>query len=136
MPIAPPPENQGSADDIISYPTDLMSEVALTILQRTQQAMQNHQQAWQAIQRWIEESAPKFSQLGVGLIDVRPYLTNVLVPHAQRLQASYEWQWNAAQTLVSAIEQIRTTDQNIARSFTPETSTAGNLSSHGKGLAR
>src|SRR5579875_1922905 len=137
MPVAPPPGDQGSANDTVTYPIDLMSEAALTIFQRTQQAMQTHQQAWQAIQRWIEESAPKFSELGIDLIDVRSYLTNVPAPHAQRLQATYQWQMDAAQALVNAVEQIRTTDQQMAQSFTPEVSSdGGNLHPHGRGLVK
>ncbi|HEU5378576.1 MAG TPA: hypothetical protein VFV38_24410 [Ktedonobacteraceae bacterium] len=124
MPL-PIPQNQGSSNDDITYPLDLMNEVALTIFQQTQQAMETHQQNWQVIAQWIEESAPKFSQLGINLVDVRSYLKNVLEPHAQRLQASYQWQMDAAQALVNAVEQIQTAEQQIADGFTQSSGSSG-----------
>lgn len=124
MPLLPP-AHQGSTGDEIAYPLDLMNEVALTIFQKAQQAMEMHQQNWASIQRWIEESAPTFSELGITLVDVRSYLKNVLEPHAQRLQASYQWQLDAAQALVNAVEQIRATDQKMADSFTSGDNSSG-----------
>lgn len=136
MPLPPPP-NQGSSSDKITYPLDLMNEVAQTIFQKTQQAMDTHQQNWNIVQQWIEESAPKFSELGINLMDVRPYLKNVLERHAQRLQASYQWQMDAAQALMDAVQQIETAEQHIADGFTDgDGSTGGNQHSRGHGSLR
>lgn len=124
MPL-PTPSDQGSSNDDITYPLDLMNEVALTIFQQTQQAMETHQQNWQVIAQWIEESAPTFSQLGINLVDVRSYLKNVLEPHAQRLQASYQWQMDTAQALVDAVAQIETAEQQIADGFPQHDGSSG-----------
>ena len=129
-----PPQKQGSTGETVLYPVDLMNEVALTIFQQTQQAMQTHQQNWQTVQQWIEESAPKISSLGISLVDVRSSLKNVLEPHARRLQASYQWQMDAAQALVNVVEQIRDADQQMANSFTGGDSSSGsNQHPHGRG---
>lgn len=117
MPLSPGGKKPGGSEQV-TYPLDLMNEVALTILQQTQAAMDTHQQYWQDIEQWIEECAPTFSELGGTLVDARSALKSVLEPHAQRLQASYQWQMDAAQALIDAVEQIRTAEQQIASGFT------------------
>lgn len=116
----------------IAYPLDLMNQTALTILQKAQDAMVTHQSTWKIIQDWIDHSAPTDSQMGIGWPDVRSYLSNVLDSHAQRLQASYQWQIDTAQAIINAVQQITTVEQENTNGFTVGSGSTGS-SPHGGG---
>lgn len=125
MPVARPAPNDTENTDI-SYPLDLMRDVGLALMKQATQNLSTHQNLWNTIQQWIDDSAPTFSTwtLGGTLIDVRSYLTNVLASHAQRLQDSYEWQMSIGQALIDAVVQISAVEQQISNGFTTDEGTS------------
>ncbi|MDQ2715706.1 MAG: hypothetical protein M3Z08_12425, partial [Chloroflexota bacterium] len=95
-------------DELLSYPVDYMRTTAAKILVRAQQALDEHDKAWNAALNYCETTPSDF-----GAHVVRA----VLQPHAQRLRQSYEWQLALAQSLFDAIDSVEGTDVSIRDLF-------------------
>jgi hypothetical protein len=120
----------------ITYPVDLMRSVGLKVMQRAQQAMDDHQRLWSAIEEWIGTCAPRdalytHNHYDIYDLDVRPYLHSVLGPHAQRLWDAYQWQMNIGQALIDAAEQMSNLDQQIASSYGTVDTSGNKPTGHG-----
>lgn len=120
-----PFDDRGSStSDEMSYPTDLLRQVAAKILVNATTALEQHDQAWRDAQTYINESGPRpfnfWSSYQYQLdekINIQQELNNVLTPHAQRLRASYEWQIALATSLFAAIDLAEGTENDNALSF-------------------
>ena len=126
MPYAPSGSGSSSGNEDMSYPIDLLRETAAKILANASLALDEHNRNWSAVQAYINSNGPRpfnfwspaQSQYDTEF-DVRSYLENVLAPHAQRLQASYQWQIQFASTLFAAIDAVEGADNDVAQSFRP-----------------
>jgi hypothetical protein len=108
----------------MSYPIDLLRETAVKILLNANTALDEHTRNWSAVQAYVNSNGPRPfnfwspTQQSYDIqFDVRPYLEHVLAPHAQRLQESYHWQIQFANTLLAAIATVEGADSDVAHSF-------------------
>lgn len=117
-------EQQNDNGNTISYPTDVMREVAQDILNAVQTARQQHNQHWGVINHYINSTcAPAYKPLGMAPNflffqgDVSSNMNNVLKPHATRLTSSYDWLETFATDLQRMATMIEQTEQSIKASF-------------------
>jgi hypothetical protein len=124
MPHIPVSGGSSSGNEEMSYPIDLLRETAAKILANANLALDEHTRNWSAVQAYINSNGPRpFNfwspdQQSYDIqFDVRPYLENVLAPHAQRLHESYQWQIQFATALFAAIAIVEGADNDVAQSF-------------------
>ncbi len=126
MPSIPAGGDSSSGSDEMSYPLDVLGETAAKILANANLALDEHTRHWSVVQAYIDSNGPRPFNVWSptqaqydAQLDVRPYLDNVLTPHAQRLHDSYQWQIQLATALFAAIAAVEGADTDVAQSFRP-----------------
>lgn len=100
----------------ISYPVDLMRQVAGQIMVDAGQAMIDHQNQWNDVQTYLS-SLPGM---------VQSHVQTLLNQHQQRLMDSYQWQLDFANALMEAAQYMDDLDHGIRDTFDPQTGTITN----------
>lgn len=95
------PKNQ------MSYPTARITETANQMITNANHALSQHNAAWAQVQSYVQ-SFPGFMQ---------GPLMAVLTPYERRIRASYQWQIDCANTLLSGVGQMQQTDINVSNTF-------------------
>lgn len=143
MPVTRPEPPDTSSDGIVSYQTDAIREVAAKIIANVSIALENHTNAWNAIQsylggdaKWQGSYMPALNNghimtMDGSMPDVYYYLRNVLEPHVQRLRASFDLQLGVAQALFDLADQIDAADEKIKDSFRDPNSSVSSGDHHG-----
>jgi hypothetical protein len=91
----------------ITYPINHMYDVASQMITNATNAQDNHDNAWNKINGYIQRF-PWFMQGA---------LHAVLDPYDLRARASYDWQMSAAYALKDAADTISQADDEIKQSF-------------------
>jgi hypothetical protein len=110
--------------DQIEYPIDTIREVAHEILTQVSTSRQQHGTQWNIIQQYISQCAPSYKPLGMSPSfgfafgdGVQGHMQDVLTPHAQRLNSSYDWLEKFANALLDAANDMEAADQHVKDSF-------------------
>ncbi len=109
MPYIPAGDGSSSGNEEMSYPIDLLREVAAKILANASLGLDEHTTAWQKTQSYVDANPA-----------LRPFMDAVLVQHEQHLRASYQWQLDLASALFAAIDTVEGADNDVAQSFRPQ----------------
>jgi len=87
-----------------------MLETASQIITNATNSLAEHDSAWKKVEAYVQ-TFPGFMQGAV---------MAMLVPYANRLRASYQWQLDLATALIDGVTAMQGTDSNVASSFTPQ----------------
>src|SRR5215469_603142 len=99
----------GRSSGQMSYPLTRMLETASQIITNATNSLAEHDSAWKKVEAYVQ-TFPGFMQGAV---------MTVLVPYANRLRASYQWQLDLATTLIDGVTTMEGADSDVANSFTP-----------------
>ena len=106
--IPTPPGGRSSGQ--MSYPLARMLETASQIITNANNSLTEHDSAWKKVEAYVQ-TFPGFMQGAV---------MAMLVPYANRLRASYQWQLDLATTLIDGVTSMEGADSDVANSFTPQ----------------
>src|SRR5215471_15475976 len=109
MSTNPTPPASGSSGQM-SYPFERMLEAASQLITNANNSLTEHDSAWKKVEAYVQ-TFPGFMQGAV---------MTVLVPYANRLRASYQWQLDLATTLIDGVTTMEGADSDVANSFTPQ----------------
>ena len=110
MPYPKPPTS--SSSDVVVYPIEHLRETAAKILVQASNAQQQHDIALQILRSFFYNSGT-FDPTVVEII------FGVLLPYADRLRASYDWQMDMASALFSVVDALTENEDQITQSFKP-----------------
>lgn len=106
-----PKPTPGSSEQIV-YPVDHLRETAAKILAQASEAQQQHDAALQAIQAYFynpDNCDPLVAEIMYG----------ALLPYANRMRASYDWQMDLATALFNVVDAITEHENRADQSFKP-----------------
>lgn len=95
------------ANDPLTFNTDGMREIAKQITLNANQALMDHDTAWQRMQSHLQEYPSSLQDLLFSVID----------PHQKQMVKNYHWQLGFANTLSASADLVDQVEAEIAQLF-------------------